>query len=404
MPVAQGINKRTTYKKQSGLGVAASGSGGQTIRRTSSIFSAPIDTFETNEIVGHQQSTGVGLGVVKPTGKIDGLLSPLTYSAVLGSLLRRDFAAVTAITGASITIAGSGPTYTVTRASGSFLTDGIKQGDVVRLSVGTFNAANLNKNLLVITSTALVLTVRPVNGVALVAEGPIATSTVSLPGKKTLVPLTGHTTDWYSIEEWYSDLTRSELYVDQQFAQADLSLPGTGNATISLNTVGRTRVLAGAQVLTTPTAETTSQVLTAVQGVVVVGGTAYANITGASITINANVAHSDPVIGSNVVDDLQRGDIMVSGSFTAKFDAATLQTVFDNRTTTSLTVVITADATANADFVAITIPMLNLTGDAPDDGEKAIVRTYPFTAKLNSAGGAALATDQTIISIQDSLA
>ena len=76
MAVAQGINKKTVYKKQTGLGAAASGAGGQVVRRTSSVFQAPPDTFESNEIVGHQQSTGVGLGVVKPAGKIDGLLSP----------------------------------------------------------------------------------------------------------------------------------------------------------------------------------------------------------------------------------------------------------------------------------------------------------------------------------------
>ena len=51
-----------------------------------------------------------------------------------------------------------------------------------------------------------------------------------------------------------------------------------------------------------------------------------------------------------------------------------------------------------------TMGRIKLTGDAPDDGEKSILRTYPFTAELNSAGGAALAWDQTIITIQDSQA
>jgi hypothetical protein len=39
-----------------------------------------------------------------------------------------------------------------------------------------------------------------------------------------------------------------------------------------------------------------------------------------------------------------------------------------------------------------------------DDGEKQIVGTYNFTAAINGAGGAALANNQTIISIQDSQA
>lgn len=404
MAVAQGINKKTVYKKQTGLGAPAAGSGGQVVRRTSSVFQAPPDTFESNEIVSHQQSTGVGLGVVKPAGKIDGLLSPGAYAALLASLLRKDMTAGVSATGASITIAASGQNYTLTRAAGSYLTDGFKVGDVVRLTAGTFNAANSQKNLLIVALTATVATVRVVNGAAMVAEGPITGATIAVSGKKSLVPLSAHTNDYYTFEEWYPDLGRSETYADQQVGQAALNLPATGNATISLDTVGRTRTLGAAQVLTSPNAETGADILTAVNGVILVNGAPVANVTGAQVTINGNVVHSDAVVGSNVVDDIQRGRIAVSGSFTAKFDSVALQTIFDGRSTTSLVLAITEDATANADFVVINLPMIKLTGDTPDDGEKAVIRTYPFTAQINSAGGAALATDQTIIAIQDSAA
>jgi hypothetical protein len=404
MAVAQGINKKTVYKKQTGLGAAATGTGGQIVRRTSSVFQAPPDTFESNEIVSHQQSTGVGLGVVKPAGKIDGLLSPGTYGALLGSLLRKDMTVGVSTAGASITIAASGQNWTLTRAAGSYLTDGFKIGDVVRLTAGGFNAANSQKNLLIIALTATVATVRVVNGSALVAEGPVTGATVAVTGKKALVPLTGHSNDYYTFEEWYPDLGRSEVYNDQQVGQAALNLPATGNATISLDTVGRTRTLGAAQVLTTPNVETVTDILTAVNGVILVNGAPVANVTGAQVTINGNAAHSDAVVGSNVVDDIQRGRVAVSGSFTAKFDSVTLQTIFEGRSTTSLVLAVTEDATANADFVVINLPMIKLTGDTPDDGEKAVIRTYPFTAQINSAGGAALATDQTIIAIQDSAA
>jgi hypothetical protein len=404
MAVAQGINKKTVYKKQTGLGAGAVGSGGQIVRRTSSVFQAPPDTFESNEIVSHQQSTGVGLGVVKPAGKIDGLLSPGTYAALLASLLRKDMATGVSAAGASITIAASGQNWTLTRAAGSYLTDGFKVGDVVRLTAGTFNALNTQKNLLIVALVGNMATVRVVNGSAMFAEGPITGATVAVSGKKSLVPLNAHTNDYYTFEEWYPDLGRSETYADQQVGQAALNLPATGNATVSLDTVGRTRTLGAAQVLTSPTAETGTDILTAVNGVILVNGAPVANVTGAQVTINGNASHSDAVVGSNVVDDIQRGRIAVSGSFTAKFDSVVLQTIFDGRSTTSLVLAVTEDATANADFVVINLPMIKLTGDTPDDGEKAVIRTYPFTAQINSAGGAALATDQTIIAIQDSAA
>jgi hypothetical protein len=404
MAVAQGINKKTVYKKQTGLGAPAVGSGGQVVRRTSSVFQAPPDTFESNEIVSHQQSTGVGLGVVKPAGKIDGLLSPGSYGALLGSLLRKDMTAGVSATGATISVAASGQNWTLTRAAGSYLTDGFKIGDVVRLTAGAFNALNTQKNLLIVTVTANIATVRVINGSPMFAETNIASATVAVTGKKSLAPLSVHTNDYYTFEEWYPDLGRSETYGDQQIGQAALNLPATGNATISVDTVGRTRTLGAAQVLTSPTAETTTDILTAVNGVILVNGAAVANVTGAQVTINGNAAHGDAVVGSNVVDDIQRGRIAVSGSFTAKFDSVTLQSIFDGRSTTSLVLAVTEDATANADFVVINLPMIKLTGDTPDDGEKAIIRTYPFTAQINGAGGAALATDQTIVAIQDSAA
>jgi hypothetical protein len=404
MAVAQGINKKTVYKKQTGLGAAANGTGGQVVRRTTSVFQAPPDTFESNEIVSHQQSTGVGLGVIKPAGKIDGLLSPGTYGALLGSLLRKELTVGVSAAGATISVAASGQNWTLTRAAGSYLTDGFKVGDVVRLTAGAFNALNTQKNLLIITLAPTIATVRVINGSAMFAEASIPSATIAVTGKKSLVPLSGHTNDYYTFEEWYPDLGRSEAYADQQVGQAALNLPATGNATISLDTVGRTRVLGAAQVLTTPMAETVTDILTAVNGVILVNGVPVTNVTGAQVTINGNAAHSDAVVGSNVVDDIQRGRLAVSGSFTAKFDSVTLQTVFEARSTTSLVLAVTEDATANADFVVINLPMIKLTGDAPDDGEKAVIRTYPFTAQINGAGGAGLVSDQTIIAIQDSAA
>jgi hypothetical protein len=70
-----------------------------------------------------------------------------------------------------------------------------------------------------------------------------------------------------------------------------------------------------------------------------------------------------------------------------------------------LVVVAVDGLAAAADFVAFSMSAIKIFGDAPDDGQaKEIVRSYPFTAQINAAGGAALANDSTIISIQDAQA
>jgi hypothetical protein len=71
-------------------------------------------------------------------GSIKGELAPGAYSELMAAILKRDFTAGTSIALAATTlaIAGSGPTYTLTRSAGSWLTDGVKAGDVVRVTVG----------------------------------------------------------------------------------------------------------------------------------------------------------------------------------------------------------------------------------------------------------------------------
>lgn len=402
MALAQGISKTLAIVKQSGLGSPGS-SGSQLLRRTSAVFGESVSTFENNEIVSHQQSTGANYAAGSAKGKLDGVISPSTYKLPFAALLRKDFAATTAITGLSITIAGAGP-YTVTRASGDFLTGGIKAGDVVRLSAGSFNAANLNKNLYVLSLTATVLTVIPVNGVALVAEGPIASATLSVPGKKSWVPVTAHTNDYFSIEEAFANITRYELYTDMQCAAAALNIQGQGNATVSFDFVGLNRAESGSQTLTSPTAETTTAALACSNGVIVIGASKAINVLSLSINITGNTSPLDPTVGSLVSSDNQRGPVAVSGSFQAYYDGVTFQTPFINRTTTSIGVVLADSALAAADFVAFTMSKVKITSDDPDDGSKAILRTFNYTGEIDGAGGASLANLQTIFAMQDSQA
>jgi hypothetical protein len=402
MPTAQGIKKVVSYKKQTGLASPASGSGGQKLRRRTFTFNKPTDSYSSDEIVSHQQSTGVSIGPAKPQGKLDGLLSPGTYSDWLASLLRRDFAAVTAVSGASITIAGSGPTYTVTRAAGSFITDGVKAGMVVRLTAGAFNAANLNKNLQVISLTATALTVKSVNGVALVAEGPITSATVSIPGKYTFVPSTGHSDDYYTVEQYFADIGKSETFPDAQVSKAEISFPASGNATIGVDLVALARVLGSSQVLTSPAADTTTDPLAAVTGVMMVGGSVVGVITAASVSIDGQVTHGDPTIGSNAITETQSGVVKVTGQIAAKFTDTSLQAIRESGAATSIVLTVAEDQTAAADFVTFIIPAAKLTSDDADDGMKAIVRTYAFEAAVNAGGGAGAETS--IIAIQDSAA
>lgn len=401
MPAASGVFKTLAYKVESTYGTAPGASGAQYLRRVTSDLSLTKDSYQSNEIRTDQQMQDMRHGVRRVQGTISGELSPGTYADFVAAALRRDFAAVSALTGLSITVAASGSNYTLTRATGDFLTSGIKKGDVVRLTAGSFDPANLNKNLLVLGVTATVLTVRVLNGSAMVAQGPIASATVTVPGKKTFAPTSGHTNKSYSIEHYFGDLVQSELFTGCQPSSLDLQLPATGLATIGIGIVGQGVTPAASQYYSSPSAATTTGLLAAVNGIVTVAGTPIAALTGLTLNVQSNRS-GDPVVGSNVVPTLFPGRILVSGQATAYFDSVTLRDNFVNETEFELIAALTADNTAGAAFVTITLPRVKANGHSLSDGEAGLVATIPFQALLPTTGGSGVANELTTISIHDS--
>jgi hypothetical protein len=405
MAVAQGLYKKVAYKKQTGLGVAAAGSGGQLIRRDKATFAKVKDTFSSDEINSYQQYSGDNFGSSKTTGSLDGELSPKTYADFLGSLNRGAFVAGVSATGASLTIAGTGPTFTITRAAGSYLTDGFKVGDVVQITAGTYTGIAKNLNLVVTALTATVMTVVVPNGKVLAAQGPIASSTIAVVGKKSVTPSSGQLNDYYTIEEWLSDISKSRLYTDMQVASADITIPANGDCKINLAFMGLGRTLGNAQVLTTPTTETSTFILSGVNAVIMVNGMQQLTATSLNLKVDGQLAPGEAVIGSKTISDNVKGDIKVSGSFSVVKQDETNSTLFENETAVQIIAAVFNDTTDNAAFVSFSIPAVSVLTDETDDGKKQIVSSHNFTAEYNGLnGGAALATDTGIISIQDSAA
>jgi hypothetical protein len=404
MPAAAtGIFKQVAIKREVTYGTAPAAASAQLLRRVTSQIDLKKDTFQSNEIRPDFQIADFRHGTRRVKGTLNGELSPGTYSDMFGAMLKRDFVAGASTAGASITVAGSGPTYTLTRAAGSFLTDGFKVGHVLRLSVGTFNAANANNNLLITALTAAVATVQTLNNSALVPEGPIASATVAVQGKTTYIPLTGHTDVSYSLEHWFNDIGRSELFTGVKMDKVAINLPPTGMATAAFDVVGQNMTPALARYFTSPNAITSSGTTAAVNGLLLVNGVPQAIVTGLSLSIDPTFS-GDPVVGANVVPNQFAGPVNVTGQFTAYFTDTTLRDLFINETETTLMVVLTTNNTNNADFVAFTLPRIKLNDAAKNDGTGGVVQTFPFQALMNIYGGVGQSSEATTVLIQDTLA
>ncbi len=96
-------------------------------------------------------------GVRSVSGSISGELSPGSYADFFAAVIAKDFSAGVTSGTLSYTIAASGNFWTVTRAAGSFLTEGFKAGRVVRITAAGGNAANVGKNLRILSSLLLLL-------------------------------------------------------------------------------------------------------------------------------------------------------------------------------------------------------------------------------------------------------
>jgi hypothetical protein len=402
MANASGVAKLVIAKKEATWGVAPGTGSAQYLRRVTSDLSLVKSTYSSNEIRSDYQDVDFRHGMRTVTGSIDGELSPGTYEMFMAAALRKAFAAVTAVSGLTLTVAASGTNYTITRSTGDFLTSGIKVGMVVRATAG-LNALSLNKNLFVLALSSTVMTVLVLNGTALTVEAGVAACTITVPGMKSYVPLTGHTDDSFAIEHWFSDIAQSELHLGLKVQSMAFNLPPTGMATIKTAFLGKDVTTGVAAYYVTPTAALTSGVLAAVNGAVMVNGTPIAMLTGLNFTINGNMS-TEPVVGSNSAPEIFEGRVLVDGQMTAYFQDATMRDYFLNETEVSIAAALTTGSLGTADFLAFSFPRVKMGGASKNDGEKGIVQTIPFKALLPTTGGSGVANEQSTLAIHDSLA
>lgn len=395
MPTATGVKKRLAYKKETTWGTLAGATGAKQLRRVSSQFNLTKETYESNEIRLDYQVADFRHGVRSATGSISGELSAGTYADFYGSIMARDFATVTTTSPGAVTVAGTGPTYTITRGTGSYVTDGIKVGYVVRFS-GLTTVADNAKNLLVTSVTATVLTVVVVNGSTLTAGSTASGAAYSVPGKTSFVPLSGHTDQSYTVEEFFTDISQSEVYTGCKVASTGISIPASGFVTTDIGLTGKDLALTGtAAYFTTPTALGTTGVLASVNGVLLVNGLPVAVVTSADFSVERTLENT-MVVGSNSLADLVTGRIRVTGNMSTYFVDSIFRDYFKDEVTVSLAIVVASGTAANADFVTFTLPKIKVNSAEKNDQETSITQSHSFVALLNdiSANGLELTTIQ----------
>lgn len=415
MGIASGIEKKLILAPQATKGTCAAAGleTAQYLRRVTSSLNVVKETYQSNEMRADRQIADFRHGVQSIEGSLSGELSPGTYRHFMAAILRKAWVAApksgaeSDVTAAVTT--GAAGTFT-SASTATFLTDGLKVGDVIRWTGWTTTGAGNNgRNFLITALTEKVMTGVMLDGLPVVekiAGDPVTATGV---GSKVWTPTTGHTEDWFSLEHHYSDLDLSEVFYDVKVNSMSIKLPPSGIAGIDIGLMGlnySNKAAGESPYFTKVLPAATGGALAAVNGALYVQGVKVALLTGLDINIAANLS-SEAVVGSNVKPDIFDGRVIVTGNMTVYFEDATFRDYFINETEVSVSAAFTTNNTATADFIAFTMPRVKVGGAGKDDGEKGIVQTMPFTALFDTGAGpddGATATDSlaTTLSIQDS--
>lgn len=390
MAIAEIASRKVSIAKQSGLGTLASASAGIALNfRPSTSMGLSKESFSSDSIRTDQQRANPRHGLRRGQASIDQELQMAGHKELMAAALRGSWAS-SITTGALTTIGINSSTRTISRASGSFVTDGFCVGDIVRAS-GFAATANNGKNYRLATVTALSMTYHAdtwLSGITTESAG--ASVTITVPGKKLQTPSSSHTKDYFTLDDWHPDVSNQTTIKDAVVNTMALDIAPGAHAQVSFGLIGTDATPTGsAQYFTTIAAAPTGSLLAGPNGLLRYNGADSAVVQQVQINLDSG-ADVRAVIGANKSPDVFRESITITGSMSALFDnAATGPLVtFDAETEAPLYIYLFADSTAGSEFVIIKLPSVKIMGaDKTADGPAMQLSGDLSAGKLASGSG-----------------
>lgn len=380
-------------------------SGGQLLRRVSSTLNLVKDTYQSAEVRTDRQIVDFRHGVKRVTGSISGEWSPGTYWDFMEAVCRGTEGAAIPFSNADFgAVSASSVTSSFTFASGDPVVTGLRVGDIIQFT-NLSETLNNTRNFLItgFSGSNLVASVYP----APTTMGGDASWTGTTMGKSVYAPTSGHVSRKFLIEAYHSDIDVSRVFTECRVGGMNFGLPATGMATIEIPMMGRdmeTYSDSNAPFFASPTAETSTGIFAAVNGLIMLAGTAVGVVTG--VTLNIDLApSSDAVVGQNFVPEIFLGRVNATGQLTAMFQDATVINYFKNETEVSVLLLLTTTSAADSPAASIHLPRVKF-GDASVGltGEGAQIITMPMQALLSTATEASTGIVKTTVRFTDSAA
>lgn len=309
-----GHNLLVAYKAESTFNTPASGAGGTIFRPNAGPgLKLARPSVRSNEIRADGKTSMGRLGSKSVAGSYSADLSVGTFDPLLEAIFRGTYVPAVAITFATMTsiTTQAGPPSTITAAAGSWITQGVRVGDVIRLS-GHSTAANNSKNLRVTAVTALILTVAD----ALITDaGADTTGTLTI--QKKLTQPSTPTRRSFTFEEYNSDIDLTKIATGCRISSLKMTGGPDAMALAEFGIVGADLAPLSSGSSPTFSSPTLSGSigLTWIDALIRIGGADRLNLTAFELMMDMS-AKGLPVIGSVVTPDVFENNLDVSGSFT----------------------------------------------------------------------------------------
>ena len=275
-------------------------------------------------------------------------------------------------------------TSTIVAAAGSWLTQGVRRGDKVKLA-GFATTANNGKWFRVLDVSATTITV-PAGSLTLDAS---ADTSFTLTIAKTIVNGVPPVERYHSVEDYEQDIDGSLLGTDMKITKFDLNIQPNKNIQVTFTFMGRDASVqdtATAPIFTSPTYSTALPMIM-VDGTIRIGGVDYNVLTGFQLTVD--MGGSVPATLSRTGPDVFLGNAKVSGSFTAIKQDLVFLKAFDAETQVDFFIDCAESAANLADFESFYVGNATLNGAAASIAmEGPRVQTIPWAGGADDAGGA----------------
>jgi len=283
---------------------------------------------------------------------------------LIEALMRSTWATNVAISFLSMTTVAVATNEIVAAASDWIATEGVRVGDVFRLT-GTDVVTNNDINLRVTAVSSATINV-PAGSLTTLAAA--ATGTLTILRK--LISAATPTRRSFNVEQYDKDTDLSELFLGCRVVGFNLSCKPGQMATVQYTLLGmdRTALATGTSPYFTSPSLTTGLGMIADDSAIYVDGVAVTDFNGFDLTFTLAAA-GEPVIGSLTTPDIFDNDLTVSGTISGLREDFTYIGYYDAEQEFELSILLEEEETAPKACLGIYLPRVKIQAlDAPFGG------------------------------------